>query len=597
MAEGKRIGMEALEPPAAWTTENIELNCWIAQHIDEPAQALLGTFPHAVRLKTGIAVMERFLQGAVRVPSPYLCSILRRTPPQPYVAGGRQRADAIGAADRRGVAIPAPGAPRPPPPVDDSTAAPVTSAAPSPPPRWVAAAWSVRHQKTQFMRHIAGALCRDARQAMTELPGELQIIACQMMLLNSLFYMAPVPFFRNVKDGMETLEKMCMPAAISSGASSSSAGPCNLVIVHFGETSGFEMMAWFLSLNKLWKDGVTTQVLDRVLCGHPPPHQEVVTLMGNRQQGVTKPVIATVPAHIDDVIATHAPTWKAKGARVLLSITVPTVRHFFWDETADRNGGQAVVDNVLQVYLQAAKKLMDMIPNSIPVLFVPQAVAALQGDIVQSAFGPRFIVPPTILRVPQPAWDVHLAVSASPAPMLVQRMLGARPEGNHLHPSLLAAWNAAELYDVVLPNATVINKHLDDLSDAGQVLREDDDVLGRLILRREGVTDGALQMLSRDDLATVFGLRGWSAIDMWCEGLPCHGFINSATGLECAERAKEASPCGQPRWCANCCELYSVFVDQPTVHVMQTAFSAALAHGFNQNIANSSVQNVRVAVP
>jgi hypothetical protein len=75
-------------------------------------------------------------------------------------------------------------------------------------------------------------------------------------------------------------------------------------------------------------------------------------------------------------------------------------------------------------------------------------------------------------------------------------------------------------------------------------------------------------LLSREHLASLFGVREFKWMEHWAARMPCSKYINTITGQPTLPGRPECVACGQGRWCPNCGYYYEALTECVNPHLV-----------------------------
>lgn len=546
----------------AWHTGHPELDEFVGREIDLAVQDQLAAAPVTMRIKLLTTVKAKYEADLIKKPSPYLSKMLATEKMAPYGRGSAQPAQA-------GTAV-VPARPRPVATPQHCGAGGGSACQGA--PAWVLAAWENRGSKSSMLRIMARALPQQATAQLSSLPGQLQSVAAISLLLSPHFYSRPAEFFAEFARAMQALDAQ-MPKAVASPTIPA------VAMVHFGFTSGFEVLGMTAAGEGLRFKDIPIHILDKIVCC--PMGASFPVVLDMWQQDQTTPKTEHVhEALIGDVLAAKAAGWAAAGATVVVTMCVPTEPTVI--ERALDTRQPCAMDGSFLKFCQALARLHPRIESVLFNILVPGVLSEGDAAVLRTRFGAGLTGTSAALRLPTYSWDVYGSVGSSVAPEgSLTRELPRRELDDALHPKFASALADEAAYSLQLPTLSSIEKRIDDVEENGQQIRADDPVL-QLVLQCQGAESEPLRLMDRHHLCDLAGISGWSYPLFWDDKLPCGNTVVKSTGLVCAEEHPDAVPCGQLRCCPNCAEFWQIISAAPSTYLYKEIIEACLERALKE---------------
>ncbi|HSG19985.1 MAG TPA: hypothetical protein VLA31_04375 [Burkholderiaceae bacterium] len=571
--------------PAAWDTDDPELNAWADVHLDEFAKAKLLGATAELRKKAIFITRSRFLAGTINNPSPYVGGIIRReAESNPYGTAGRtSSAMQLPGPSMHGppispqaVASPMHGAHRPqmqPPPC-----IPVAGALP---PAWVTAALKVHGSRSSMFRVVASNVPSAGFEAISSLPSTFQTACILSMLLAPQNYSNAEAYMKWFAESART----AIPSGLGSvsGSSTTANSAKKVAALIFGSISGAEWVGLGMACQHLAENDMHVQIVERCSINQPSRWQAVLDEVG-QHLNPPAPYTCVSPADALQFIQQKGAQWQTHGVSVLALVVAPSPVTSPAAPGASMPGYHASPASDFWVHVAALTALKKFCSSVLVGHMHGQAFEF--GEVaayLNKLFGEPWTMNPSHLRVPQPPWTVRCRPAEARALDQAPRAMTKTPACESWHRDLQAMFATQAPFSLVLPSLSELDELMEKQAE-GQQLSVDEQkklawVMEASVAGAVAAGGGAQKLLSRAALVAVFGLDGWALSEHWDKKMPCAGLINAVTGIPVAEGNPEAIRCGHGRWCSSCSELYDSLVSCPSPHLIAEIAKRLLKDG------------------
>ena len=316
--------MSSDEP--AWATRDQAVNTWLAENADTACLMALAALPEPDRRSKAWTTMTKHQRGVLTGnPSAYIMGILRREAEGPY---GRDRALVPGQA----CGAMAPWLPRPLMEGPQLVSAPLLRGIASPQsnessrstqarPDWVLNAWAVRQRPAALFRVLSKAL-GDTVGPLIKLPDQVQMSCCMYLLMIREAQADPAKFINDFVAAFRAMPVSGPPSGVGSGAAASRAPGNRFVVIHMGQTSGYELHALNLATTALKEEGISSEILEIVACTRATAWTTVVEEFMNSMRG-SHAAQHMALGDSPQVLRGKVGSWMEQGAKVLMLLTLP----------------------------------------------------------------------------------------------------------------------------------------------------------------------------------------------------------------------------------------------------------------------------------
>ena len=565
-APGQLLGFSAWEPPAVqpWMVQDPAINHWLDAMSDSTKRNLEGC-PAELRSKVTASVYTRSLTNTLQNPEAYLNGAIFRemregqgkmvvAPSQghqasPYSGGPPRSQPTCGY-------VQAPALGRPP-----ASAHQQCARVPRPP--WVEEAWALRSSERQFFRFLARVLPHNTLDKIADLPGQLQHqVLVAMLLLDATAQ--PVAFLENCVERFKTFPVQVPTAMSSSPSESSEESRRKLLILSFGISTGLEWAAVDVAI-QLAKDNFSQQfdVIQR--CAFVAQHfaKEVFEEICVHMVG---PSIELVPLEeASNYVRSNCAGWKARGCTLLALVHVPKAERSAVPVCSAAPGYHGSASSNIWMSFNALSKVQTFIPEMCIATFQPHCSSKADTDYFDTTFGKAMEV--DSLRLPTEPWSLRCQPPGTNAKVTTRPFHAAL--GNirveDFHPNLQGAFSGDGAPPAKLPSLAALEIFLD--ADPNTAEARDGREAAALIMRQPCSGDHPV-LLSREHLASLFGVRDFKWIEHWTARMPCSKYINTITGQPTLPGRPECVVCGHGRWCPNCGYFYEALTECVNPHLV-----------------------------
>lgn len=553
----------------AWLTQDAEVNTWLSENVDTNCLMCLANLPEPDRRSKGWSTMAKHRAGRLQGnPSAYIMGILRREQEGPYgrlppwqqgaqqaaappgwqPAGPRMEGPPLDLARLRSVPTPQP--------VAAAAAQPLAKAVPD----WARAAWSIKHRPAALLRALSKIIPKEIAQV-SLLPDQVQMACCIALLVSPEGHANPERF---VNLFISWFRRMPEVAKISVSASESSAqsDSLKLVVVHLGVTSGYELHALNLALETYCRGGRKASISE-VLCCDTSSSWSCVVEQFVSSMTTTHPAQHLSLGDAQTVLLQKIPKWVSDGVRILCLITLPKPAQPTTHAGVPAPSYHASTGRDLWTVLACVSVIAASVPTVATVaLQPPQPVTPADKTFLDEVFGAPVDMDTSSSRVPQAPWVLRAAplhqnehhclrkvgLPGAAAAPYAQLLRGAFDMAVSPPAQLPTILEAEEALDQKYANETLTEQQLRDLD----------------LVRVRGPGGQPGSLLSRAELADLFGASNLLIQEHFEQKLPCAGFVSSFTGQPLAQ-ADGGERCGSVRWCPACSYFYEHIVETPSL--------------------------------
>jgi len=554
------------EAAAPWLTGDTEVNQWLFEECDDMCRLNLSALPEPSRRSKAWATMQKHKAGKLTgSPSAYIMGILRREADGPYGRAG------AAPQQQQQAAIHQPGAMQPPvagavqldiqrvrnSPTPQGSFAAAAIPLPKPVPDWARAAWTVRLRVPALMRNLQRVMPK-AMPQVTSLPNDVQVALCMSLLVLPEGHANPERFATMFIDAFRRMPVIA--AAPSSVSSVDSNGPHRFAVVQMGCTTGYDLHGVSMALLAATDSGTPTRIVD-LLCATTT--SACSTASEQFVAGMSKAHTASIVQLGDAkaMLVQRVSGWASQGVKVIVLVTVPETTPPTVNHTMPGPGYHAAASRDLWTMLACLDVLVANVPQvAVVAIQPPTTTSAGDIELLNSVFGKPIGGDLYEARVPQRPFVVRAApLLTLEAPVLRKfvlpgadcapydaRLRGALDEAAPPPPAMPTMREAEDALDAAYAGEPLSPQQKDHLS---------------LISRR--APDGEVgELLSRGDLAMLFGASGFLFQNYFDETQPCAQHVSPFTGQPVA--AADGKPCRTGRWCPACAYFYENLVENAT---------------------------------
>ena len=445
-------------------------------------------------------------------------------------------------------------------------------------PKWVRSAWTLHDKRSELMRSLSRSLPYDAMDALAPLSSVLQYTACIMLLVSPEAHSDPPTFFKNFVSMVQPL--IAPPPVLVPGQPLPSSLGQPVALVHLGLSSGFEWMGALLAQSGLESWGVRMDVRDRIACvlAGACPDKVLEHIMANHASDTRSPTAVhyTSIGDLHRVLMDHTQKWILENTAVFVVVSLPMTQG-----PLQSAGGFGSEPSTLPVdfwkYLTSLKLMGSRLDRLSVVIISPARDPDDSNSILTQMFGSPVLFKSAGFRLPQHDWHVRFSPEAVGEPRYVPRV----PDfvGSQVcHADLHTAWGRpGDVYTAVLPPLMVLEDYADAVVDNTNLLQETVDAI-RLAMHVNGDREPTLsrKLLTRAELAGVFGIVNVPWAGFWNNVMPCQKIINHHTGTLGVSGAPECVECGFDRYCGPCGQFYECLVETTSLPVLQEVWHMCL---------------------
>jgi hypothetical protein len=396
-----------------------------------------------------------------------------------------------------------------------------------------------------------------------ELPGQLQHqVLVAMLLLDATTH--PVAFLESCVERFKTFPAQVPTAMSSSPSESSEESRRKLLILSFGISTGLEWAAVDVAI-QLAKDNFAQQfdVIQRCAFVAQNFAKEVFEEVCVHMVG---PSIELVPLEeAIPYVQSNVACWKARGFTLIALIHIPKAQVSAVPGCSAAPGYHGSASNTVWLSFNALSKVQTFMPELCVALFQPQCSSKADTDYFDTIFGKAMEV--DSLRLPTEPWNLRCQPLGTNT-KVITRPFNAEPgtiKVEDFHPNLQGAFSCDGAFPAKLPSLAALEIFLD--ADPNTAEARDGKEAAALIMRQP--CSGAHPvLLSREHLASLFGLREFKWIDHWTNRMPCSKYINTITGQPTLPGRPECVVCGHGRWCPNCGYFYEALTECVNPHLV-----------------------------
>lgn len=567
------VGVAAPRGPRPYDTDDAELNEWADGHLDDVALTKLAAVHPELRKKAMFITRTRDMAGNLRDPCSYICGILRkeaeggpfgRQPPAWHQKPAQQQGPPLLTAQAlQMVASPQHSA------VSASSPAHVApAAAPEVQPPWVVKALSMYSNRGALFRSLGGALSSQAMEALSRMPSAFQQACVLSMLISAQNYRDPDQFVSWFSS--QVLANNL--AWTSSGSTTSSAGSGGtdkkFAVILCGSICGSEWLGAGMGFEAFCEERQPFSVVERLHVAQPSPWQPVLDEVSQRLTPQV-PFTSASPADAVGLLVSKAAAWRAQNVTALVVMFSPPPQQVALRPGAKFVGYHGSCSSEVWHYVAAVRVLKT---HNVNVMLAHCHMSAYESEsdakLLDELFGPRWVLPPSSLRVPQVPFTVRSRPSSGQAATGVRRPVERPACADDIHGSLDTLFSASGSCDVELLSLIDLETILDKVASKQQLSELETVALSRVCVASR-MQEGRIKLLQRNTLAALFGLDCWSINEHWAVKMPCNPLVNSETGIPVQTGHPEAVPCGEPRWCRSCSEYYESLTSCASPHLVR----------------------------
>ena len=565
-APGQILGFSAWEPPAVhgWMVQDPAINNWL-DSMSDSTKTNLERCPAELRAKVTASVYTRsHSSSAPQNPEAYLNGAIHR---EMREGAGK----IVGAPTHSNLASPYSGGPPrsqptcgyvPAPALGRLPASPQQQGARVPRPLWVEEAWALRSSERQFFRFLARVLPRNTLDKIADLPGQLQHqVLVAMLLLDATAQ--PVAFLENCVERFKTFPVQVPTAMSSSPSEASEESRRKLLILSFGISTGLEWAAVDVAI-QLAKENFSQQfeVIQRCAFVAQNFAKEVFEEICVQMVGPSIEFVALEEAI--PYVHSNVASWKARGLTLLALVHVPRAEMSAVPVCSAAPGYHGSASSNIWMSFNALSKVKTFMPELCVALFQPHCSSKADTDYFDTTFGKAMEV--DSLRLPTEPWSLRCQ------PLGINTKVITRPfnadtgkiKAEEFHPKLQGALSCDGASPAGLPSLAALEILLDDVE------ARDGQEAAALMMRQPTNAQGSQSsmLLSREHLASLFGVRDFKWIEHWTARMPCSKYINTITGQPTLPGRPECVVCGHGRWCPNCGYFYEALTECVNPHLV-----------------------------
>ena len=452
--------------------------------------------------------------------------------------------------------VPAPALGRPP-------ASPQQQAARVPRPSWVEEAWALRTSERLFFRFLARNLPQGTLEKVAELPGQLQQqVLVAMILLDATAN--PGPFLDQCVERFKTFPAHRLPLSMSSCSSEASEeSRRKLLILSFGISTGLEFAAVDVAI-QLAKENFAQQFEVIQRCAFVAQHFAKEVFEEICVQMVGPPIELLPLEEAIPYVLSNVASWKARGLTLLALVHVPRAEMSAVPLCSAAPGYHGSASSNIWMSFNALSKVKTFMPEMCVALFQPPCSSKADMDYFDTIFGKAMEV--DSLRLPTEPWSLRCQPLGTNTKVITRQFIAdtGKIKAEEFHPKLQGAFSCDGASPARLPSLAALEILLDDVE------ARDGQEAAALVMRQPLNAQGSQpsMLLSREHLASLFGVREFKWMEHWAARMPCSKYINTITGQPTQPGRPECVACGQGRWCPNCGYYYEALTECVNPHLV-----------------------------
>jgi hypothetical protein len=275
---------------------------------------------------------------------------------------------------------------------------------------------------------------------------------------------------------------------------------------------------------------------------------------------------------------------------VLAVVFAPPPQRTSTVQTAFLPGYHGSTSSDLWLYIGALRTLKAFHLNiMVAHIHLTQHEAPENNKSLNKIFGDPWVMSPAVLRVPQPSFTIRCRPSGNHEVTAVRRSLEKSHAAANLHASLEPVFVNTAPFELELPGLLEIESILDKHATGVPLSDVETLSLARVSQHVPGASAtpaSKCRLLTRMNLAAIFGLESWHLNEHWNVKMPCSPLVNCITGIPVTRDSPEARPCGEPRWCRSCSEYYDALMLGPSPHLLQEVVQRLVKDAFFADSVN-----------
>lgn len=421
-------------------------------------------------------------------------------------------------------------------------------------PAWVNEAWALVSKPTSFMRKMHAVLGGESMSSLSHLPSSIQLSVLMAVVFSEGAWADPVAA---VKLATATISSMPSTA----GLARVPADPKTrlIVAIQMGVVCGSEWVHLLAAINDLKGQSPDLVLMARhafLSSGSDPSFYT--------QLNPDVRVHTDADAFADFIENTLKQELRARDATLLLLITLPRPCGTRTDSTGQPGYHSGTGKNIWPM-IRVLKAMLPLPDNRLAYVCVDEKPPTDPfPKFLDKTFGDPVEVSSLRTKVPAQQWRMRswppLQGSDMPIRELEDTTLDQR-----LHEDLRKLRREG-MDNVSLPSCDELDE-INDLVAFGD-LKESEVPRKFALLRTQPVVgsgDAKGKLLTRNELAELWGLSGWNLDESYTRLKPCMQRCDPLTGFQLAPNVQGVA-CGDNRYCAHCETWYRCLMDSAPAH-------------------------------
>jgi hypothetical protein len=263
-------------------------------------------------------------------------------------------------------------------------------------------------------------------------------------------------------------------------------------------------------------------------------------------------------------VHSNVASWKARGLTLLALVHVPRAEMSAVPVCSAAPGYHGSASSNIWMSFNALSKVKTFMPELCVALFQPPCSSKADMDYFDTIFGKAMEV--DSLRLPTEPWSLRCQPLGTNTKVITRPFNAdtGKIKAEEFHPKLQGAFSCDGASPARLPSLAALEILLDDVE------ARDGQEAAALMMRQPTNAQGSQSsmLLSREHLASLFGVREFKWMEHWAARMPCSKYINTITGQPTLPGRPECVACGQGRWCPNCGYYYEALTECVNPHLV-----------------------------
>ncbi len=425
-------------------------------------------------------------------------------------------------------------------------------------PAWVSEAWPLATKPSALLKKMHSVLGAEAMASISNYPAQIQLSLVLALVFCEGAWADPAAALASAVTTLGTMPPLqtAVPSRVVRKGRA-------LVVLQMGPAFGAEWVHLQGAVDELKREWPDLYVHGA--------HAYLGSSVAEELHSAMKPDVALhkdVAAFADMVGKSHG-EWRSLEATVLLLITASAPSSSVGG-ALQYPGNHCGDSKAIWGYLKVLKALLPITDNRLAFVCTdPVAGHAGSADLLDKMFGRAFEIASHKTKVPVHPWHFRSFPVAAESDLSTRRVQCT--PADELFATEIQELRRGSGQGLVFPTIQELEDYSDAVSfgDSRDSAAENVYKLLQVACPSSSAPAGARRLLSRAELARVWGIDGWNIDEARQRLQPCCKRCDALTGFPVAAGGVA---CGDARWCMHCEGWYKLLVETPPPH----AFSLIL---------------------